>query len=144
MNCFYEKDVRRTAFITWAESKEKHGVWDPMPELTITSLYAAPESTPTHLPWETLCQSRLYPPVRDFGFGLCLSMCVSCSVANSFQDNTARLGKNSFIEKKIRPLCKNYILTFISLIFIKIRPVFFNRFPFSKNLWKVQFFNAVI
>jgi hypothetical protein len=25
---------------------------------------------PTHLPWATLCQSRLYPPVRDFGFGL--------------------------------------------------------------------------
>jgi hypothetical protein len=31
---------------------------------------STPESTPTHLPWATLCQSRLYPPVRDFGFGL--------------------------------------------------------------------------
>jgi hypothetical protein len=36
-------------------------------------------STPTHLPWATLCQSRprpyarvrLYPTVRDLGFGLC-------------------------------------------------------------------------
>jgi hypothetical protein len=26
-------------FRTEAESKEKHGVWDPMPELTITSPY---------------------------------------------------------------------------------------------------------
>jgi hypothetical protein len=25
--------------ITEAESKEKHGVWDPMPELTLTSAY---------------------------------------------------------------------------------------------------------
>ncbi len=66
-----------------------------MPELTITLPYAAPESTPTHLPWAILCQSQLYPPVRDFGFGLCLSMCVSCrvGVANSFKDNTAKLGK---------------------------------------------------
>jgi hypothetical protein len=61
-----------------AESKEKHGIWDPMPELTITSPYVhsridsntfamgspMPEST------LALCQSRLYPPVRDFGFGL--------------------------------------------------------------------------
>jgi hypothetical protein len=61
-----------------AESKEKHGVWDPMQELTITSPFVhstvdshtfsmgnpMPEST------LTLCQSRLYPPVRDFGFGL--------------------------------------------------------------------------
>jgi hypothetical protein len=29
---------------------------------------SAPKSTPTHLPWATLCQSRLYPPVRDLGF----------------------------------------------------------------------------
>jgi hypothetical protein len=26
--------------MTEAESKEKHGVWDPLPELTITSPYA--------------------------------------------------------------------------------------------------------
>jgi hypothetical protein len=30
-----------------------------------------PESTPKHLSWETQCQSQLYPPVRDLGFGLC-------------------------------------------------------------------------
>ncbi len=33
-----------------AESKEKHGVWEPMPELTITSPYSIPGSTPTRLP----------------------------------------------------------------------------------------------
>jgi hypothetical protein len=45
---------------TEAESEEKHGVWDPMQELTITSPYvhSSPESTPRHLPWATLCQSR--------------------------------------------------------------------------------------
>jgi hypothetical protein len=65
-----------------AESKEKNGVRDPMPELTITSTYVhsrvhsniftmvnpMPEST------LTLCQSRLYPPVRIFGFGLGLGL----------------------------------------------------------------------
>jgi hypothetical protein len=35
------------------ESEEKHRVWDPMPELTTTSL-----STPIHVPWTTLCQRR--------------------------------------------------------------------------------------
>ncbi len=40
-----------------------------MPELTITSPTSTPESTPT-VPWATLCQSRLYRRVRDFGFGL--------------------------------------------------------------------------
>ncbi len=58
--------------------KERHGVWNKMPELTITSPYihsrvdfkiftvgnSLPEST------LALCQSRLYPIVRDFGFGL--------------------------------------------------------------------------
>ncbi len=33
-------------------------------------LMFTPESTQTHLPWATLYQSWLYPPVRDFGFGL--------------------------------------------------------------------------
>jgi hypothetical protein len=56
-----------------AESKEKHGVWDPIPELTITSRYVharvdsntftmgnpMPEST------LTLWQCRLYPLDRD-------------------------------------------------------------------------------
>ncbi len=63
-----------------AESKEKHGVWDLMPELTTTSPYVPsrvhyntftmgnpmPESTLT----QGQAQSRLYPPVRDFEFGL--------------------------------------------------------------------------
>jgi hypothetical protein len=34
-----------------AESKEKHGVWDPMPELLEPHLMCTPESAPTHLPW---------------------------------------------------------------------------------------------
>jgi hypothetical protein len=60
-----------------AESLEKHGVWDPMLEFeynltlcpvrvdsnTFSMGNSMPEST------LTLYQSRLYPPVRDFGFG---------------------------------------------------------------------------
>jgi hypothetical protein len=34
------------------------------------TLLSTPESTPTHLPWTTLRQSRLNTPVMDFGFGL--------------------------------------------------------------------------
>ncbi len=64
---------------TWGRIHiELHGGWDPMPEVTITSPCVnsrvdsntftlgnpMPEST------LTLCQSRLYPPVRNFGFGL--------------------------------------------------------------------------
>jgi hypothetical protein len=57
------------------ESKEKHGVWVPVPQLTITSLYVHSKvNYNTFIPWATLCQSRLYPPVRDFGFGLCFSL----------------------------------------------------------------------
>ncbi len=52
--------------------REKHGAWDPMPELTITSP-DVDSSTCTDgqldnpMPQSalTLCQSRLYPPVRD-------------------------------------------------------------------------------
>jgi hypothetical protein len=58
--------------------KEKHGLWDPAPELTKTSPYVnsrvdcntctmgnpMPEST------LTLCQSQLHPQVRDLEFGL--------------------------------------------------------------------------
>ncbi len=65
-------------FYPEAESKEKLCVWDPMPELTITSPYVhtrvdsntftmdkpMPESS------LTLFQSRLYSPVRDFRFGV--------------------------------------------------------------------------
>jgi hypothetical protein len=71
-----------------AESKEKDGVWDPMPELTITSPnvpsrihsntftmgigqpYARVDLNPVPESTLTLHQSRLYTPVRDFGFGL--------------------------------------------------------------------------
>ncbi len=59
-----------------AESKEKHGVWDPMPEWTITSPLCPPQCRLQHIyygqPYARvdLCQSRLYPLVRDFEFGL--------------------------------------------------------------------------
>jgi hypothetical protein len=36
--------------------KEKHGVWDPWPELTITSPYVDYRVDLTHVPWATLCQ----------------------------------------------------------------------------------------
>jgi hypothetical protein len=47
--------------------KEKHGVWDPMPELTITSPYAdsTPESATTHSPWATYARVGL-TPVPEF------------------------------------------------------------------------------
>jgi hypothetical protein len=76
-----------------AESREKHGVWDPpKPELNITSPYvhsrvdyntftmgigqpyARVDLNPMPESILTLCQSLLYPPVRDFGFGLRLSI----------------------------------------------------------------------
>jgi hypothetical protein len=61
-----------------SEYKEKHGVWGPMPELTITSFDAHSRvdsntftmGNPMPESILTLCQSRLYPPVRDLGFGL--------------------------------------------------------------------------
>ncbi len=47
-----------------AKSKEKHGVWDPMAELTIASPYVHSRVD------SNTCQSRLCPSDRDFGFGL--------------------------------------------------------------------------
>jgi hypothetical protein len=44
-----------------------------MPELTITSPFVHFRVDSQHIyhgHWGTICQSRLYPPVRDFGFGL--------------------------------------------------------------------------
>ncbi len=54
---------------TDAESKEKPGVWDPMPELTVTlpyNVYSRVDSNTFTMPDSTLtlCQSRLYPPVK--------------------------------------------------------------------------------
>ncbi len=43
-----------------------HGIWDPMPESTPTCTIGNP--MPESI--LTLCRSRLYPPVRDFGFCL--------------------------------------------------------------------------
>jgi hypothetical protein len=46
--------------------KEKHGVWGPMPELTITSPYADSRAAATHLPWAwaTLFEIRPYTCAR--------------------------------------------------------------------------------
>ncbi len=64
--------LKWSASISGAESKEKHGVWDPLPELTITSPYVdSREPTPTHAPWATqlsestltLCQSPDFIPL---------------------------------------------------------------------------------
>jgi hypothetical protein len=60
---------------------------DPMPELTITSPYVhsgVDSNTFTMgnpMPDSTLilCQSRLYPPVRDFGFGLFTNLYIKTS-----------------------------------------------------------------
>jgi hypothetical protein len=53
-----------------AESKEKHGVWDPIPELNINSPNIFTMGIPLLVSTLTLCQSRLHPPVRYSGFGL--------------------------------------------------------------------------
>jgi hypothetical protein len=64
-------------FLPEAESKEKHGVWDPMPELTITSPYVHSRvDSNTFIGQPYICQSRLYPPSRGLwiwprGFLLC-------------------------------------------------------------------------
>jgi hypothetical protein len=43
---------------TEAESKEKHGVWDPMPELAITSPYIHSRVESNTFTMGNLCQSR--------------------------------------------------------------------------------------
>jgi hypothetical protein len=58
----------------------------PIPELTITSPYVDPNAFTMGNPMPestlTLCQSRLYPPVRDFGF--CLGCALSEVVCNIY------------------------------------------------------------
>jgi hypothetical protein len=64
--------------IAEAESKEKQGIWDPEPELTITSAYVDSRvdsntctmDNPMQELTLTLCQRLLYLPVMDLGFGL--------------------------------------------------------------------------
>ncbi len=61
------------------ESKEKHGVWDPLPELTINSPYVhsrvdSNTFTMGKQPYARVDINRMpeltLSPVRDFGFGL--------------------------------------------------------------------------
>ncbi len=62
---------------TDAESKEKHGVWGPEPELTLNSPYVHSRvesntfamGNPMPKSTLTLRHSRLYPQVRKFEFG---------------------------------------------------------------------------
>ncbi len=67
-------------FSTQRKLATSNSIWDPMPELTITSPYAHSRvESNTYTPWATLCQCRLFSPVRDFGFGLCLiTTCILC------------------------------------------------------------------
>jgi hypothetical protein len=56
-----------TLQVTEAESREKHGVWDPMLERTLTSPYVHSRVNSNTFIRGTLCrvglcQSRLYPP----------------------------------------------------------------------------------
>ncbi len=44
-----------------AESKEKHELWDSIPELTVTSPCVDSRVDSNTCPWATRCQSRLYP-----------------------------------------------------------------------------------
>ncbi len=56
-----------------AEFKEKHGVWDPMPEFGVDyNLTLCPfQSRLQHIyHGQPYAMSRLNPPVRDFGFSL--------------------------------------------------------------------------
>ncbi len=79
MHDFYGNGILYVKLVnTEAESKEKHGVWDHMLELTKTSpsVHSRDDSnafnTGNPMPESTLtlCQSRLYPPVRDLEFSL--------------------------------------------------------------------------
>ncbi len=48
-----------------------------------------------HGHWATLCQSRLYPPVRDFGFGLCrLYVCLVLTLLDESLLAGQRTGQN--------------------------------------------------
>ncbi len=73
LRCGEERDTSE------AESKEKHGVWDPMPELTIPSTLCPLQSRFQHIyhgqPYarvdlNSYARVDFIPPVRDFGFGL--------------------------------------------------------------------------
>jgi hypothetical protein len=88
-------DHRRTRYkytqVYPSKSKEKPGVLDRMPELTITSTYVHSKVDPNTftmgnpIPGSTLtpCQSRLYPIVRDFGFVLRLHLLTSLHVSQT-------------------------------------------------------------
>jgi hypothetical protein len=77
-----------------AESKEKYCVWDPMPEFTKISLYvdSRVDSNTCTMLWANLCLSRLYPPVKTFGFGFWLLRHFSYIFGNFPETSISRLG----------------------------------------------------
>ncbi len=76
-----------------AEFKEKLGVWDSLPELTITSTYVdsridsntCTTGNPMSEPTLTLCHRRLYPPVRDLGFALSFFSAIRIEIQDRIQ-----------------------------------------------------------
>jgi hypothetical protein len=93
---------------TEVESKEKHGVWDHMPELTVASPYVASNTFTMGNPLAestlTLSQSRLYPPVRDLGFGLWTLVSARVSFETSFDSKQPKLEpKTSFGTNRNKP-----------------------------------------
>jgi hypothetical protein len=56
--------------IYWGRIQRKTWCVGPYAGVDYNLTLSTPTSTPTHLPNATQCQTRLYPPVRGFGFGL--------------------------------------------------------------------------
>jgi hypothetical protein len=84
-NNFTASDVVLICFVYRGRIQRKTWYLEP---------YAGADSTATHLPWAT--QSRLYPPVRNFGYGLRL-LCVFNFVMSSaliYIGNTQRIAGN--------------------------------------------------
>jgi hypothetical protein len=68
---------------TEAESKEKHRVWDPYAgvdyDLHLCRLQHIYHGQPIPESTLTLCQSRLYPPVRDLDLTLVSQSTLGCA-----------------------------------------------------------------
>ncbi len=92
--------------LTEAESKEKHACcMGPYAGATITSpdVHSRVDSNTftTGIPPESnlnLCQSRLYPLVRDFGFGLCFQETGSeCKSGTEWSDTNENMETDELI-----------------------------------------------
>jgi hypothetical protein len=74
-----------------------HGTYAGVYNLTLGPLQSRHQHIYRGQPGQPLCQSRLYPPVRDFGFGLCLYFYISFSQVNFLSSHSLRLIYFSFI-----------------------------------------------